>query len=406
MLALVVAALPTPVAAVPLEQVIPGLFGGSLNTTIDQSGTDFSQQSPSIVNRFRNLSAQLSAARSQVPLPSASGAFSFAWDSELDTFVRFEQSLGSGFAERAQTIGKGRFNVGFSYQRVDFSTLAGDSLGNIKSTQPAFSQSYFDSLLPDDQAIFGDDILQTNLNLKFSYDLFYLSAAYGLTDDIDISLALAINHAHMQGSALAQTLNPKGDASPVAQFSFTQPGLITDGTGAVCGQFFRCARDTFNESATGTGDLYLRMKWHLVDTWLADIAFAQVLTLPTGNADNLLGFHDPTYTPWFIASKNIGRFSPHVNLGYSFRSGEDVSQAQWIAGSDFMAARWLTLAADFLGYHDDKRDGLNDDIIQSAVGFKLNPWGGLVLTASFQFPVNRDGIRADVIYTGQAEYNF
>ena len=51
-------------------------------------------------------------------------------------------------------------------------------------------------------------------------------------------------------------------------------------------------------------------------------------------------------------------------------------------------------------------DGVNDDVIQSAVGFKVNPWGGLVLTASFQFPVNRDGIRADVIYTGQAEYNF
>ncbi|MDX2166953.1 MAG: hypothetical protein SF182_07820 [Deltaproteobacteria bacterium] len=392
----------------PLDQVIPGLFGGSLNTTIDQSGTDFSEQSPRIVSRFRDLSAQLSVARSQVPLPSASGAFSFAWDSDLDTFVRFEQSLGSGFAERAQTIGKGRYNVGMSYQRVNFSTLDGDSLGNITSSQPAFSDSYFDGLPERDKLIYGDDILKTSLNLSFSFDLFYLSAAYGLTDDIDVSLALAINHAHMQGSALAETLDPKGNGGlfNVATFSPNQPGRIEAGQGAVCSLPFRCARDTFDEHATGTGDLYLRAKWHLVDTKWADLAVAQVLTLPTGNADNFLGFNDPTWTPWFIASKNFGRVSPHVNLGYSFRSSQDVSQAQWIAGSDFLVADWMTVAADFLGYHDDKRDGLNDDVIQSGVGFKFNPWGGLVLTASFQFPVNRDGIRADVIYTGQAEYNF
>ncbi|HSP97730.1 MAG TPA: hypothetical protein VL049_10860, partial [Candidatus Dormibacteraeota bacterium] len=157
---------------------------------------------------------------------------------------------------------------------------------------------------------------------------------------------------------------------------------------------------------TGTGDLFLRAKWHVVDTWLADIALAEILTLPTGNADELLGFHDPTFTPWFIASKSIGRVSPHLNLGYSFRSGQDVSQAQWIVGADVLTTRWLTLAGDFLGYHDDKRDGINDNVIQSAVGFKLNPWGGLVLNASFQFPLNTDGIRADVIYTGQVEYNF
>ena len=66
----------------------------------------------------------------------------------------------------------------------------------------------------------------------------------------------------------------------------------------------------------------------------------------------------------------------------------------------------LTLNADFLGFHDDKRDGINDGVLQSAVGFKVNPIAQLVLTANFQFPLNRDGLRADVIYTGQVEYTF
>jgi hypothetical protein len=369
--------------------VIPSLFGGTLSTTIAE-GAPVSGQQASVVQRFSNLSAQLAAARSQVPLPSASGAFSYAWDSDVDSFVRFEQSLGAGFGERAQTLGKGRFNVGLSYQHVDFSTLAGDSLDNIVSVQPAFSKAYINNLPSEnDRAIFADDTIRTQLNMSFTFDLFYLSAAYGLTDSIDVSLALAINHAHMDGSATAMTLDPDGDGgvSSIAVFQEDQPGAIRNGSGPICGQPFRCARATFNESATGTGDLFLRAKWHVADTWLADIALAEVLTLPTGNADELLGFHDPTFTPWFIASKNIGRVSPHVNLGYSFRSGQDVSQAQWIVGADVLTTRWLTLAGDFLGYHDDKRDGINDDVVQSAVGFKLNPWGGLVLNGSFQFPL-------------------
>lgn len=398
---------PVAAGATPLEQVIPGLFGGSLNTTITEGASPSGQQA-SVVQRFSNLSAQLAAARSQVPLPSSSGAFSYAWDSDVDSFVRFEQSLGAGFGERAQTLGKGRFNVGLSYQHVDFSTLAGDSLSNIVSVQPAFSKGYLKT--ESDQALFGDDIIRTQLSMSFTFDMFYLSAAYGLTDTIDVSLALAINHAHMQGNATAMTLDPDGDGAGIingiAQFSSEQPGAIQNGTGPICGNPYRCAKASFNESATGTGDLFLRAKWHVVDTWLADIALAEILTLPTGNADELLGFHDPTFTPWFIASKNIGRVSPHINLGYSFRSAQDVSQAQWIVGADVLTTRWLTLAGDFLGYHDDKRDGINDDVVQSAVGFKLNPWGGLVLNASFQFPLNTDGIRADVIYTGQVEYNF
>jgi hypothetical protein len=44
--------------------------------------------------------------------------------------------------------------------------------------------------------------------------------------------------------------------------------------------------------------------------------------------------------------------------------------------------------------------------VQSAIGFKVNPIGGLMASVGFQFPVKRDGLRADVIYTGQLEYNF
>jgi hypothetical protein len=387
----------------PLDQLIPGLFGGSLSTTVDQTGTDQSRQQVAIVQRFRNLSAQLSVARSSLPIPSSSGAFSFAWDSELDTFVRFEQSLGSIFAERVQTLGRGRFNVSLAYQHVDFSTLDGSPLSNIRTVQPAFTQAYLDTLDPLEREVFADDLIDTRLSLSVSFDLFYIGAAYGLTDTIDVSLGLTINRADMSGSALSMTVNGSDSPPmPVGVFTSNQPGVIVSGTGPVCSLPLRCAQDSFDQSAVGTGDLFLRGKWHFFDTEYADFATAGVLTLPTGNADDFLGFHDPTFTPWLIASKTFWRIAPHVNVGYSIRSDEDVSQFQWVAGADVLTTRWLTLVSDFLGYYDH----VNDNVVQSSVGFKVNPIGGLVASVGFQFPVNRDGLRADVIYTGQLEYNF
>ena len=388
-------------AARPLDQAIPDLFGGVLVTTIDRGATTDLQQ-VQVAARFRNLSAALAAARSQAPIPSASGSFRFAWDPELDTFVRGRQSLGSSVAERAQTLGRNTFTFAASYTRLDFDTLEGDRLDHLRSSQPALSPGFLAQLPPSDQARFADDNLVTDLDLSFGFDLFYLSAAYGLTDSLDLSLSLSLNRARMRARAMASIVDR--DADGAVLFAQDQVGLIDDR--AIC-EPFRCAADGFDEEAFGTGDLFLRGKWQVAETRWTDIAAVGVLTVPTGNADDFLGFHDPTFTPWLVLSRNVGPvLSPHLNLGYAFRSGKDVSQAQWIIGADLLAAEWITLNADFLGFHDDRRDGINDDIVQSALGFKLHPLGQAVVAGSFQLPLNREGLRADVVYTVQVEVTF
>lgn len=403
LLALLLGGAPRPAEGRPLDRNIPGLFGGSLSTTIDPTALKDTQQ-VGVAERFRGLSSSLAAARSQAPIPSASGAFRFAWDPDLDTFVRYPQGLGSMFAERATTLGRRVFTLSFSYTRVDFDTLDGDSLNRVRASQPALTPDYLAQLPPDDQVMFADDVLDTQLDLDFGFDLFYLTAAYGITDRIDASIALSINRARMKGRALANIVDPANNGT--VYFAADQPGVITDGSVPGCELPFICAEDGFDDSAFGTGDLFLRLKWQFAETAWADLATAGILTLPTGNADDFLGYHDVTFTPWLILSKRFGWLAPHLNLGYAIRSGKDVSQAEWIAGTDLLAAEWLTLFADFLGYHDDKRDGVNDDILQSALGFKVNPFGDFVLGTSFQLPLNRQGLRADVIYSTQIEYTF
>jgi hypothetical protein len=394
----------TAAPAEDLSRVIPDLFGGTLGTTIAQDGVSRASQEPELARRFRDLPAVLAAARSQAPIPSATGAFRFGWDSELDTFVRSEQSLGPSLAERAPTLGKGVFTVGFSYTHSDFDTLEGDDLGDLRFEQPALSSEFLAGLPPADRAAFGDDIVETTLDMSFRLDMFYVSAAYGLTENIDVSFALAINRIEMRGKAFAKIIDVEDNGNVF--FGTDQQGVIRSSPDPICNQGFRCAEDSFDESASGTGDIYLRGKWHFADMKWADLAAAAVLTIPTGNGDDLLGFNDPTFTPWLIASKAFGPVSPHVNLGYALRSGRDVSQLQWIAGADARATSWLTVGFDFLGYHDDNRDDSNDDVIQSALGAKINPFGQLVLGAGIQLPLNRDGLRSDLVYTGLIEYTF
>jgi hypothetical protein len=376
------------------------LFGGAFRTSITPRAFNDVQQ-PRVADQFRALSAALATARAQVPPPSVTGAFRFEFDDASESYVRRAQSLGPSLAERATTLGAGTVSLGFSYTRIDFDTLEGTSLRHLRYVQPALSASFLDQLPEEDRLPAADNLLETNLDFRLGFDLWFLTAAYGLTDSIDVSVSLSLARARMQANARAVILDPNGDGG--AFFTVDQRGVVVDNLGSCPGEFL-CAADSFDATAFGTGDLYLRGKWHVGDYRWADVAVVAVATLPTGRARDLLGFHDPTLTPWLVLSKQLGDWEPHLNLGYALRSRKDVSQAQWIAGTDWRASSWATVAVDFLGFHDDWRDGINDNVLQTAVGLKVNPFGQWVTAGNVQLPLNRDGLRADVIYSLQIEY--
>src|SRR4051794_8437859 len=49
---------------------------------------------------------------SSFPLASSAGGFAYTYDPALGVFVRSTESFGPVYAERADTLGKGRFNLG------------------------------------------------------------------------------------------------------------------------------------------------------------------------------------------------------------------------------------------------------------------------------------------------------
>lgn len=389
-------------ARAPLDDQLSGLLGG-MATSISPVGAG--DQRPALPAGFRELSASLATFRSLAPVPSATGAFRFAWDPEVGTFHRMRK--GPGLADTAQTLGYRFGTVSTAYTHIRFDTLGGSSLRRVVSSQPAFSPAFLARLPCDDPSDprqcdrlrFADDRLVTDMSVVLRLDQYVLGAAYGIGDAVDVSVAVSLNRISMRARAQARLVDPNEDGPPsfAAEFAAAHPCDPEDRM---------CVQDSFAHRAFGIGDIYLRSKWRFITSRWVDLAASGTLTVPSGYADEFLGFHRPTFTPMLIASKDFPRLAPRLNVGFAFRDGADVGQAIWIAGTDVRVVDRVLLAVDFLGFHDDKRDGINDDVLQSAVGFKVNLVRSLVASASFQFPLNRDGLRADVIYTGQLEWTF
>ncbi len=58
------------------------------------------------------------------------GAFTFEFDPATNVFARTTEGLGPLLSERAQTTGKGKLNVAFSYAYVDFDKFEGVAAGS------------------------------------------------------------------------------------------------------------------------------------------------------------------------------------------------------------------------------------------------------------------------------------
>lgn len=398
-----------------LNQVLPGLFGGQFSVAtglgaevvgispIDSGGRDAFQTIGSSIGSFRN----------QIPVSSSSAGYTYEFDPDLDIFVRTADSLGPLFAERSQTLGKGKFAFAASYTRVSFDTFYNTRLGNIRLVIPAGAQLLSQAPAGNSLPGVSDDYITVDFDdFDIDVDNIGFFFTYGLTDDLDVGIVLPLVNVSMSGTAKATINDPTGDSSTpgtLNRLRFVGQGGSSGSFSCGTGSADTTACDSFDQASFGPGDLYLRAKYHLLkakDYWL-DVAGAATLTIPTGGADDFRGYNDPTGTPILILSKNTPFVSPHINGGFALRSKEDGTQAVWAAGADIRIAEWLTAVPDVLGFHDLDKEGPNkDNIYQFSMGFKLNPWSQLVWALNAQFPLNREGLRADVIYTTQLEYSF
>jgi hypothetical protein len=378
-----------------LNTLIPGLYGGdgiSLARAVPPApdhSTHFSIATSASINR---LNRRISTAIGAFPVGSSVGGFAFAFDPTLGTFVSTTETLGPLFAERVQTLGKGKFNLQFASTFFSYDRFNGRRLGHLRA------DALHDADEQGGRDGFRRDFVLINVNLDIDVRVFSLAATYGVTDRLDIGVFLPIASVDMKVKSRARVVVDAGHEFPLTH-------TFADGP--------ESPNDAARGRATSVGDLVLRAKYRLLKSEMIDIAGAVLTTIETGDRKNFLGTGTSAIRPFLIFSRTLSLpvlpslyFSPHLNVGYEWNlNTDDRSSIEYVGGCDIGTERF-TIAGDIIGRRIPFGRLAGEDIVNASIGFKWNVWERFLLFTNIQTPLNSEGLRSDLIPTFGAEYSF
>jgi hypothetical protein len=370
------------------------------------------------------LSNSISTNITNIPFSSSSGGETFRFEGA--TPVRTSISAGPIYAERAQTLGRGRLFAGLARSGLNYKTLRGIPLDEVQFTFAHQNVDFpgCDELFGGDCTLYGvptleNETIDFRLALDVSVNVTALLFTYGVSDRIDFGVVLPFVSTELRGTSLA-TVIPFGATMPPAHFFSGTPE----------NPIFTASR--FSEgSSSGLGDVSARVKVNLRQATPVSLAIFAEGRFPTGSEEDLRGAGAVALRGLGIVSARLGQFSPHVNMGYQYRGRELDNDAFLLtAGFDELLAPWATLAGDLITEFQVGTSRLTippdvtleapfrrtvrassiperrDDIVNASLGTKLSLPQRVTFLANAVFPLNRGGMRPDVLWTLGAEYTF
>jgi hypothetical protein len=409
----------------------PLLLGGSVDpnnpASIQAHGHHFV---PSAVAENGSLigfiTSAISASLGNVPIATTSGGVTFRFEGGIP--VKTSLSSGPIFAERAQTLGRGRAAVGIGHTAFQFSSLRGVPMDNLSLI---FTHENVD--FPGCSAANGGDcakmgiptleneIMPFRLNLALDVAVTTLYATVGVFDRLDVGVIVPFVSTNLHGESTAQII-PFGPPPAVHFFGGTPDNPVLS------------ANRTVDGSAFGLGDVAVRMKLGVRQSENSGVALLGEARFGTGSPDDLLGSGAFSARGLAAISGRVASFSPHVNFGYAYharnpqRSWNDAVLAT--AGFDQLVSDQVTIAADVVSelqvgesklqlpgpvtfdapYHrvidPTTIPNMRDDIFNGSFGARVLLWPGWMLVANALVPLNRGGMRSDLVYTTGLEVTF
>jgi len=368
---------------------------------------------------FNQFNIALASQLAAVPLPSPASGYTYEFDSTLGVFKRSTQSFGPLLSDRAETIGKGKFTFGFTYQGFTFDTIEGLDLDQVPAV-----------FTHDDFELGGgrSDVVTTVNSIDATVNRFVSFLTYGLSNRIDVALAIPIVAVDMRITSRA-SVRRIGTADPAVHF-------FRDAQGGFGSQREFVA----SGGASGLGDMILRVKGAAPRSGPTSLAFALDVRFPTGDEEDLLGSGAWGAKPIIIFSWALGKVAPHVNLAYQWNGqsllGGDITARQegnlpnqffFALGADVGLTPKVTLAFDLLGQRvvDSPRLQESDfvaangqtfpnihferssfNVTNASVGAKVNAGGSLLVDLSVLVRLNGAGLRDTVTPLVGFEYSF
>lgn len=369
------------------------------------------------------LIGSISGNVANVPLSATSSGETFRFEGGVP--VRTSGSPGPVFGERAQTLGRGRLVVGAHLSGMNFATLRGVDLENIQLTFTHANVDFegCDEQFNGDCTLMGlpaleNDVIEFDLSLDLDIRVTTLFLTYGVTDRIDLGVVLPLVSTTLRGISHAQVF-PFGGTTATHFFGGTPSNPELSASRFV------------QASARGPGDVAVRLKANLSPRGRTLVALLGDARFATGSEDDLLGSGTFAVRGLAVFSSQLGEFTPHVNVGYLYRRSDQQTDAILAtAGFDHVLAPWVTMAADVVSELQVGRSPLRvpgpvtidvpfrrtiqptrirdtrDDIVNGSFGGKFTLAPGLTAVANTLWPLNRGGLRPNVVWTAGLEYSF
>jgi len=355
---------------------------------------------------LRPLVTDIGRQANLLPLASPSSGVVLVYDSSLKTFVTSTDSLGPILGERAETIGRHRLFVGFSYQFFDFDKLDGVSLNNFPVVLTHTDDSG-DNSIPGQIVTcsihtaanlngcgFVRDRIQTINSISLKVNQYTTYVTFGLTKRIEVSMVIPIENVRMSlssqdtvipgtsgfitpvpGSPDATSLNQNVTNTNGAPYFFhlfkncpnTSPagGLSALAPSCLMHTFpdpaFTTSGSSPRDSASGIGDVVARVKWNAWEGEHLGFAAGLDVRFATGDALNYLGSGSYGFKPFAVVSYRA-RVSPHALIGYEWNTdsitagnlttgtkGSVPNDFVYTVGVDARITKWLTGDFDIVG---------------------------------------------------------
>jgi len=287
---------------------------------------------PGITQGQHNLLAfvegSIATSLGNLPFTAASGGVTFRFDNGVP--VATSVSAGPIYGERAQTLGRGRFLFGANLTGISMDNIRGKPLSDLNLTFT--HQNVGDPALgnPD----FERDIIEVKLDMQFTLLVTSAYASYGLTDNLDFGVLVPFVRASLSGNSKAQVV------------PFDRPTPHQFGTQSNPSDF---ASSNVDATATGIGDIALRLKANLYQGPSMGFGAIADVRLPTGSEEDFLGSGATSVRVLGVLSGRSGNFSPHANAGFAYRSGTNQSNSMLATiGFDHLLSDKVSIAADVI----------------------------------------------------------
>jgi hypothetical protein len=358
---------------------------------------------------------------SSFPLSSTTPGITFDFSSGVPVIV--SQSLGPIFADRAETIGRGKINAGFNATFLNLTKFRG-----LETDKMRFTFTHKD--LNDDDILGGldstgteGDVIDVTMGSEINASIFAFYASMGVTSNLDVGIAVPVTHVSVSGTAKAL----------ISSYTYANQGRAAHFFGGTSANPTLETSVPYDGSATGIGDIAVRVKYCFLRSTGIDLGALLDVRIPSGKKEDFLGSGKTGVIVSGILSKKVGEFNPHINLGYEVRAADFQSNRVVLKGGfDQKVLSGVTFAFDFLGTFDvdkskairlfpgtrsitdyadptnysvrtinlsDIPDRDNDNLYNLSAGIRYSPSSRVLFLANMLVPLNDGGLRSPVAPT-------